>query len=292
MRWMWVNVKMIEKLTSSRPKIYGGWQRVRDTVTPSCEALVASKEDPSRIETARLPSNIQISRQIGGSSVVDLTMGSCHWALDDHLHVLNDQLGRAFNLLGPQPSRSLDFHFPLDLSLSVELVQLDEGPYEVNGRTADGSRLTNDEVAQDVVHLKSTSGLESPSLHIFPTSILDPPTHWTALSRKGSKQKRMLELQQSESGLSATKKIKKGDGGTPRQMKARFRNICVQSSSVEGERDSLVRQPFLELSSPCPALGIFSEGSGDLKLKVRQEKMQEGSSCGGGDWPLTAARQS
>ncbi|KAM2931996.1 hypothetical protein FF1_040127 [Malus domestica] len=191
----------------------GGWQRVRDTATQSGEAQVVSKEGLSRMEEARGPNNVQISRLTEGSRVVDLTLGSCQWALADHLPEFHDQLGRAFNLLGPQPSRSLDFHIPLELSLSVELVQIEEGPYEGNGRPADGLRLAQDEVAQAVAHLKPTSGKKN--------------------------KKRLLELKQLESGLSATKKIKKGDGGIPRQMKARFRNIFVPSGSVVGESDSL-----------------------------------------------------
>ncbi|KAM1333485.1 hypothetical protein PS2_009398 [Malus domestica] len=150
----------------------GGGQRVGCRATPSSEANVASTEGPTHIEAARIPSEMQTWRQIGGSNIVDLKKGSCPWALAEHLHVINGQLGRASGLLGPQSSRTLDFHIPLDLSPSVRLVHLDEGPYGVTGRPTAGSSLTEDAEAQDEIHLKSTTGMENPMMHVIQTPLL------------------------------------------------------------------------------------------------------------------------
>ncbi|KAM2395671.1 hypothetical protein ACFX1X_033003 [Malus domestica] len=194
---------------------------------PSSEANMASTEGPTHIEAARIPSEMQTWRQIGGFNIVDLNKGSCPWALAEHLHVINGQLGWASGLLGPQSSRTLDFHIPLDLSPSVRLVHLDEGSYGVTGRPTAGSSLTEDTEAQDKIHLNSTTGMENPMMHVIQTPLLVSPTQRTVLPRKGSKQKRMLELQHADLAFSVTKKIKKGDGGIPRQDKTRFRNLCV-----------------------------------------------------------------
>ncbi|KAM2019755.1 hypothetical protein ACFX1T_022514 [Malus domestica] len=113
----------------------GGWQRVGGMATPSSEVNVVSMEGPTSIDAACTPSELQTWRQIGGSSIVDLKMGSCPWVPAKHLQVINGQLGRDSVLLGPQISRTLEFHIPLDLSPSVQLVHLDEGPYGVTGAT-------------------------------------------------------------------------------------------------------------------------------------------------------------
>ncbi|KAM2019756.1 hypothetical protein ACFX1T_022514 [Malus domestica] len=139
------------------------------------------------------------------------------------------------------------------------------------GRPTAGSSLTEDAEAQDVIPLNSTTVMENLMMQVIQTPLSVSPTQRTFFPRKGSKQKRMLELQHADLALSVTKKIKKRDGGIPRQDKARFRNLCVQAKYLEGEQDSLVKKDFLEFIYKSPALGDYLEESGDLEQRFSTE---------------------